>query len=306
MQAAAANRIALTLGPLLFNWSDQERKDFYARIADEAPVDAVCLGELVCSKRLPFYADSIAGTAERLQRAGKRVVLTTLALITLPRERADCAALAKERDFELEINDLTALSYLEAGQAFRVGPLVNVYSDATLRYLAARGASAVCFPPELPLQTIAALAAARPLCVVPEVWAFGRVPLAISGRCYHARLEGLTKDSCQFVCAKDPDGRAVSTVDGKEFLAVNGVQTVSHSYGNLVRDTDALAGAGVRSLRLSPHGGDMIRVAEAFRGRLDGFISPEEAWTEIAVACPGATFSNGFVFGRPGAELVEA
>ena len=44
-------RLALTLGPLQFNWSAEAFYDFYARIADEAPVDKVVIGELVCSKR---------------------------------------------------------------------------------------------------------------------------------------------------------------------------------------------------------------------------------------------------------------
>ena len=38
---------ALTLGPLLFNWKLERRRDFYFRVADEAPVDCVYLGEVV-------------------------------------------------------------------------------------------------------------------------------------------------------------------------------------------------------------------------------------------------------------------
>jgi len=41
---------ALTLGPLLFNWNPEQRRDFYARIADEAPVDCVYLGEVILLK----------------------------------------------------------------------------------------------------------------------------------------------------------------------------------------------------------------------------------------------------------------
>ena len=52
-------RLALTLGPLQFNWSAEVLSDFYARIADEAPVDQVVIGEVVCSKRLPFYEDRL-------------------------------------------------------------------------------------------------------------------------------------------------------------------------------------------------------------------------------------------------------
>ena len=45
----------LTLGPLLFHWPAHKRRDFYLRIADEAPIDTVYLGEVVCSKREPFF-----------------------------------------------------------------------------------------------------------------------------------------------------------------------------------------------------------------------------------------------------------
>ena len=56
----------LTLGPLLFNWSPERWRGFYARIADEAPVERVCLGEVVCSKRLPFIVDEFAATDKHI------------------------------------------------------------------------------------------------------------------------------------------------------------------------------------------------------------------------------------------------
>ena len=85
--------LELTVGPLLFHWPAETIADFYARLADEAPVDHVVVGEVVCSKRLPFYADIIPAAVQRLQRAGKRVSLTSLALPTLARERASARAL---------------------------------------------------------------------------------------------------------------------------------------------------------------------------------------------------------------------
>ncbi len=77
---------ALTLGPILFNWKPERRRDFYFRIADEAPIDCVYLGEVVCSKREPFFVDDLPAIAERLRAAGKQVVLSTLALVTTDRE----------------------------------------------------------------------------------------------------------------------------------------------------------------------------------------------------------------------------
>ena len=45
----------LTLGPVLFNWAPEAWRDFYFRIADEAPVSTVYLGEAICSKRAPLF-----------------------------------------------------------------------------------------------------------------------------------------------------------------------------------------------------------------------------------------------------------
>ena len=295
----------LTLGPLLFNWTENEWSDFYARIADEAPIDRVCLGEVVCSKRLPFYIDRIPQAIERLRRAGKKVLLSSLALVTLGREREMCADIAATGDgIAVEVNDLTMLAHLAPSRAFSIGPLVNAYNEGTLEYLAKRGANHVCLPPELPFASISVLAkAAATRRMTTEVWAFGRIPLAVSGRCYHARIHGLAKDNCRFVCGEDPDGLKVQTLDGEDFLAINGVQTLSSTYCNLLGDLDRLRAAGVTSFRLSPHSCDMIAVAELFRRALDQKLDRKAAAREFAALLPGAVFSNGFLSGAYGAEF---
>jgi len=300
-------RPTLTLGSLLFNWSADQWGDFYARVADEASVDRVCLGEVVCSKRLPFYADRIPDAIERLQRAGKEVILSSLALVTLKRERQMCADLAVHDNLEVEVNDLTMLFHLDRGRPFTVGPLINVYNEGTLAWLAQRGATRICLPPELPLASIETLSRAAVVeGIEPEVWAFGRVPLAISGRCYHARVHGLAKDNCQFVCGEDPDGLEVDTLDGEAFLAVNGVQTLSSTCCNLLENIGQLVSAGVTSFRLSPHGGNMVAVAELFRRVLDGQVDGQEAEHALAALLPGTAFSNGFLKGSYGAAYERA
>lgn len=297
--------IELSLGPLLFNWSEEKRRDFYARIADETPIDTVYLGEAVCSKRLPFFADSILETAERLQRAGKRVVLSSLALPVSPSERQLCRDIA-ETGFRVEVNDLTALAFMPRPGAFHVGPFVNVYNESTLRQLAEYGATSICLPPELPFSSIRELTqAALPLAVDCEVWAFGRVPLAISGRCYHARVNGLTKDSCQFVCARDEDGLDVKSLNEGRLFAINGVQTLSQSYYNLLSNIEALVEAGIASFRLSPHSCDMVGVSGIFRCRLDGAMSADEAQYLVSDLCPDIEFSNGFLFGEKGVQFTR-
>lgn len=295
--------LKLTLGPVLFNWDPAFWRDFYFRIADEAPVDTVAIGEVVCSKRLPLFAEQMPAVLERLARAGKEILLSSLALVTLERERRQTAELANSEDLMVEANDISCLVHL-GGRPHAIGPFVNVYNEATAAYLAERGAQRVCLPPELPAASISAVAAASPGLGV-EVFAFGRTPLAISARCYHARLYRRSKDSCGFVCEKDPDGLAVDTLEGEHFLAVNGVQTLSYTCANLLDDLPGLAAMGVRSCRLSPQRCDMVAVARIFRDALDGRMADIEAGRDLAAVYPHAEFSNGFLHGAPGASYVS-
>jgi collagenase-like PrtC family protease len=289
----------LTVGPNAFFWTPDSIKAFYASMA-EAPVARVVIGEWVCSKRLPFWQDEIPGAVAALQAAGKEVAITSLALITLKRERKQTDDLVG-MGLPVEVNDLSALKHLPEGAPFWVGPVVNVYNEGTLEWLARRGATRICLPPELPLGSIATLARAGAAAgVAIEVWGHGRAPLAISGRCYHARLTDRAKDSCQFVCGEDLDGRDVDTLEGRPFLTVNGVQTMGRAYTTVARQIPDLAAAGVQSLRLSPQTGDFAAIARAYAARLGADAAPGlEA--ELAALMPKALFCDGFVAGNPGA-----
>lgn len=290
----------LTIGPNQFFWTAETVRDFYRDMA-ATPAARVVLGELVCSKRLPFWEGEIPGAIEALQAAGKEVALTTLALITLKRERRLTADLM-DMGVPVEVNDLTALRHLPAGQPFWVGPLVNVYNEGTLRWLAKRGAVRVCLPPELPLDSVAVLArAGADLGVAVEVWGHGRLPLAVSGRCYHARLHDRAKDSCQFVCEEDPDGRDVDTLDGQPFLAVNGIQTLSQSTATTAHQVETLAEAGVSALRLSPQSRGFPETVALYHRRLAGGIAGDRLAAELRPWVPGGALSDGFLTGPAGA-----
>jgi collagenase-like PrtC family protease len=154
----------------------------------------------------------------------------------------------------------------------------------------------------LPLQSIVAIAAAVPDVAI-EVFAFGKVPLAISARCYHARIHKLSKDNCRFVCEQDPDGLTVDTLDGESFLSVNGVQTLSHTCANLIASAHELTAAGVHALRLSPQQCDMVAVARTFRDVLDGRHDVQSAIDVLEKLYPQAPFADGFIHGIPGHVL---
>lgn len=292
-------RAALTLGPLFFHWPAEKLRNFYFRIADESALERVHVGEVVCGKRMPFSDPVWPEIIERLERGGKQVVLSTLAAPATVRERKAIAELCADGRL-VEINDITALP-ARSGRPFVTGPFLNVYNEATARFLMRHGASTICPPVELSLDTVGTIAGACPK-VEFELFAFGRLPLALSGRCYHARLHGLHKDSCQFTCEQDPDGLAVDTLDDQSFLAINGVQTLSAEVHAALFEPDTLVRHGIRRLRLSPHDCDMVEVAQVYRSVLDGTEDPEGA--RFVLSCLGLPGSlvDGYARGDAGSR----
>lgn len=295
--------IKLTLGPLFFHWPADKLTSFYHRIADEAPVERVHVGEVVCGKRMPFSDPVWPDIIERLERGGKEVVLSTLAAPTTVRERRSIEELCSDGRL-VEINDITALP-ARSGRPFVVGPFLNVYNEATARFLIQRGASTICPPVELSLTAIGEIALACPEAEF-EAFAFGRLPLALSGRCYHARLHGLHKDSCQFICEKDPDGLAVDTLDDQEFLAINGVQTLSNQVQAVVLDPAEFLSRGVRRLRLSPHTTDMVEVVKTYRALIEGREDPKDARFLLSSLNLPGILVDGYAHGKPGWQAVAS
>ncbi|NKM88096.1 U32 family peptidase [Rhizobium laguerreae] len=297
------NPLSLTLGPLLYLWPTEKWRDFYYRIADEAPVDVVVLGETVCSKRLHFMEGEMAAVVDRLENAGKIVRFSTLALVTLDRESKYQRTVAEEDAHVVEANDLSTLQLLK-GRPHSIGPFVNVYNGATARLLARNGATNICLPPEIPAASVMEITRS---CPGPEfeLFAFGRIPLAISARCAHARSKGKTKDNCQFVCQDDPDGLPVNTLSGQPFLALNGVQTVSHACQALLEGPNDMLSLGVSSMRLSPQNCDMALVARLFVDLCGGKIESDEAAACLRNVYPAAPLSNGFHYAVAGAEWVS-
>lgn len=291
----------LTMGPLLYHWSTDDWRDFYFKIADEAPVASVCLGEVVCPKRAAFTLPHYEEVIERLQRAGKEVVFSTPALITDERDLTLVKDAVELGLGLVEANDVAALPLL-AGKPHMIGPYVNVYNESALARLSADGAVRVTLPVELPAASVGKLAEQKAAEI--ELQVFGRWPLAISARCYHARAYGRSKDGCLFACGEDPDGLPVETLDDEAFLVVNGVQTQSASYGCLLTELDLLKACGVTRFRLSPQKVGMVEVARLFRDRLDGRLDRDEATVALEQLAGPVPLSNGFFHGREGAQFL--
>lgn len=290
----------LTMGPIPFHWNNEKRVDFYARIADESPVDCVYMGEIICSKREPFFAPLQEEVAARLERAGKKVIFSSLSEVMLKRERNKMSSFCETEEQEIEINNSSGLVHMK-GRKHRIGPMMNVYNEETMGFMARQGATHFSLPVELPRVSTEILAkVAKTHGVGIEVQVFGRASLAVSARCYHARAHGRIKDNCQFVCEDDPDGMALKTLDNKDFLVINGIQTLSHTYVNLLGELEDLREIGVTHCRLIPHSQDMVAVAKTFRDVLDKNIDVEEGQAQLDGLDIPAPFSNGFWHGKSG------
>src|SRR5690606_33067687 len=115
----------ISIGPLLYFWSREAVFDFYDEVAG-VDADIVYLGETVCSKRRALRTDDWLQIAERLQQAGKEVVLSTLALVEAESELASLRRAVGNGRHAIEANDMAAVGMAaNAGTPFVAGPHLN-------------------------------------------------------------------------------------------------------------------------------------------------------------------------------------
>jgi collagenase-like PrtC family protease len=292
--------VKLSIGPIYAFWPRERVLDFY-HAAAASPADIVYLGEVVCSKRRELKPEDWLAIAHELQAAGKDVLLSTLTLIEAASEAAQVRRLCENDAFTVEANDYTAIRFLTAaGRPFVTGSAVNLYNHRSLAVLARQGLRRWVLPVELGLADLADLQAQRPTGLETEVFAFGRLPLAWSARCYTARADDLPKDDCRFRCLDFPDGRMLQTREGNDFLVLNGIQTQSARTHQALGSYADLQGLGVDVLRISPQADLTWRVLELFdrarRGAAPGALAAElDEWL------PGGT-CNGYLLGSAGMD----
>ncbi|HPE81724.1 MAG TPA: U32 family peptidase [Gammaproteobacteria bacterium] len=288
----------LALGPVLYYWSRDDLFAFYESIAD-TPVDIVYLGETVCAKRRSLRLDDWLALGARLADAGKQVVLSSLALIEAESELKALRRLCDNGRFLVEANDMAAVHMLAGKTEFVAGPFVNIYNQQTLAVLARLGLRRWVMPVELSRDTLAAMQTQRPDSVETELFAFGRLPLALSARCFTARAHKLPKDDCQFRCLDYPDGMLLSTQDDARFLALNGIQTQSAQTYTLLRELDDIRGLGVDVLRISPQSRHTPAIVQAFSDVLHSRLDAAQGQADISRYMPAGP-CDGYWAGRPG------
>ncbi|NCA70416.1 MAG: U32 family peptidase [Sphingobacteriia bacterium] len=291
------SRPRLSLGPILYHWPREQVLDFYAQML-ETPVEVIYLGETVCSKRRLLRPEDYWELAERVSAAGKEAVISTLALIESDGELKTLQRICADERFMIEANDLAGLEFLE-GRPFVAGHSINLYNQRTLAFLAARGLKRWVLPVELGRETATGLLATRPPGVECELFAYGRLPLAYSARCFTAYNRNLPKDDCQFCCLDYPDGLLVATQDGEPFLALNGIQTQSAGAHNLLPVLDEVTRLGVDLLRISPQSRGTAEVIGIFAACLTGELSTTEAVNRLRDLSPSG-LCDGYWTGQAG------
>jgi collagenase-like PrtC family protease len=215
------------------------------------------------------------------------VVLSTLALLEAESELLTLRRICANGRFTVEANDLGAVRLLaEQGVPFVSGPTMNLYNPGSLAVLARQGLKRWTLPVELSREALAGMQAERPAGVETEVYAFGRLPLALSARCFTARSLNLPKDDCQYACLDYPDGRVLSTREQESFLVLNGIQTLSARTCNLLPELAELQRLQVDVLRLSPQPTRMQQVVEGFAACLDGGADPAQTAAQLESITP--------------------
>lgn len=292
----------ISIGPIQYYWSKEQISDFYARLRGK--VDTFYLGETVCGRRREMGPEEWIGLGRELAEEGHEVVLSALSLVEARSEASQVRRLCDNGEFMVEANDFTAISFLEANRIpFVAGPTLNIYSGQALRAMSNLGARRWVPPMELPGATLRQVLAeyaelsAEPL--ETEVFAYGRMPLAFSARCFTARHYNRGKDDCEYVCKHHPEGLPVTTRDGERFLTINGVQAQSYGCLNLLPAIGEMQQMGVSALRLSPRPIPMTEVVAAFQAGIRG------ERVELTEPQPDMQ-CNGYWWGAPGHTLVES
>lgn len=289
----------IALGPVQYYWSRLAMMQFYEAIAS-APVDVVYLGEVVCSRRHELRLPDWLDIADMLAASGKEVVLSTQILLESGKDMTTLREIANNGRYRVEANDMGAV-HLVQDTPFVAGPWLNVYNPPTLGVLAERGAQRWVMPLEMSRDGLEVMQAERPSSMQTEVFAYGRMPLAFSARCFTARNRNFPKDNCQYVCMEHPDGLTLKTREGQPFLVLNGISTQSALVYNLIDEVDALRALKVDVLRLSPQSQHTAEIAGLFHDVIEGRLRGADALETMRPMMPDEP-CNGYWHGQPGLD----
>ena len=294
----------ISVGPIYFYWPKQRVIDFYKKIAN-SKADIVYLGEVVCAKRKELRFEDWLNIASELEASGKEVVLSTLTLLEADSELRRMRRISQESKYMIEANDFAAISLAsKESKGFIVGPSVNVYNANSLNFLKSKGMKRWCFPVELSKNTLQDMIVHKDDDLEVEVFAFGKLPLAFSARCFTARAYDLDKDDCQYKCIMHSDGMLLSTKEDEEFLTINGIQTMSNDTFNLINQIDDMRNIGVDVVRISPQSKNTDKIVNTFKDLSLNNINKDNAKKQLDNLSSSA-FCDGYWFESPGMKNIE-
>jgi collagenase-like PrtC family protease len=294
----------LSLGALQYYWPRQTIFHFYEAIA-ASPVDIVYLGETVCSRRHELRFSDWIDIADLMRDAGKEAVLSTQVLLESGVEVSAMHKVTANPDYLIEANDMGAVQRLAGQRPFVGGLHLNIYNQPSLTWLASLGATRWVAPLEMKHQDLSVLIQDGPQNLQTEVFAYGRMPLAFSARCFTARQRNLPKDDCQFSCMDHPDGLMLKTRESEDFLVLNGIQTQSARVHNLIDELPRMQSMGVAVARISPQAQHTHEILALFDAVRRGTLAPHDARAQLQPLVPDQS-CNGYWHGQPGLDLVDA
>jgi len=296
--------LKLSLGPILYHWSRGTVFSFYERMA-KTPVDMIYLGETVCSRRQSCRYEDWLEIGQKLKAAGKEVIFSTQVLLESGSDMEAVRQIVQNPGFMVAAGDMGVLHLLaRQKKPFVAEPHLNQYNHETLKFVADEGAIRWVMPLEMSKATLEGILENIPENLQTEVFAYGRIPLAFSARCFTARHYNLPKDNCQCRCIKNPDGMLLKTGDGEDFLILNGIQTQSYRVYNLLPQLHELRDLGVSVVRVSPQFQHTDTIIKLFNNVANNRLPGSEACYQMQMLMPGSA-CNGYWFGRPGMEYVS-
>jgi O2-independent ubiquinone biosynthesis protein UbiV len=251
----------IALGPISYCWEKDKVYTFYEKAA-QSQVHSVYLGETVCSRRREVKLTDYLAIARQLNTAGKEVILSTMALIEAQSEIGELRRYVDNGEFIIEANDMAAVHYAsEAKLPFICGPSINNYNRASLDILYKLGMVRFVMPYELSRDWLTKVIETQPEFDI-EVMGHGYMPLAHSARCFTAKHFGLRKDNCDTICKTHPKGMLAQTQENQPLLRLNGIQTQSAAYVDLISEIPNMQALNVNYFRVSPTALSSIDVAD--------------------------------------------